>query len=99
VAEIHIRRGHQLGLARAREIATDWVRDGALRFDLQCEQFEESDRTQVRFRRTGVEGTLIATSDQFELRARLGVLLGAFSKAIEADIGRQLDQLLGPAPD
>ena len=53
---------------------------------------EDGDR--VRFERTGVTGTLRVTPQRFELDATLGLLLGAFKGRIEAEITRQLDQML-----
>ena len=35
------------------------------------------------------------TADAFELTAKLGFLLGGFKAKIEAEIGRNLDRLLG----
>jgi hypothetical protein len=41
-----------------------------------------------------VKGTLIVAPDHFELNAKLGFLLGAFSKTIEGEITKNLDALL-----
>jgi putative polyhydroxyalkanoate system protein len=51
----------------------------------------------VAFVRSGVSGELIVAPDHFDLHARLGFLLGAFSKTIEAEIEKELDALLGQA--
>jgi hypothetical protein len=37
-------------------------------------------------------------ADHFDLHAKLGFLLGAFSKTIEAEITKNLDDLLAKAP-
>jgi hypothetical protein len=37
-------------------------------------------------------------ADHFDLQARLGFLLGAFSKTIETEIQKNLDDLLASAP-
>ena len=55
-------------------------------------QGETSDT--VEFTRTGVSGRLIVAADHFDLEARLGFLLGAFSRTIEAEITKNLDALL-----
>jgi len=48
----------------------------------------------VEFTRTGVSGRLIVVADHFDLEAKLGFLLGAFSKTIEGEITKNLDALL-----
>ena len=92
--DIHIRREHQLGLAKARSIARQWVVDAETKFDMACTLLEGEASDTVEFARTGVKGALVVAGDYFELDARLGFLLGAFSKGIEAEIGKNLDALL-----
>jgi hypothetical protein len=41
-----------------------------------------------------VKGELIVAADHFDLSAKLGFLLGAFSKTIESEIMKNLDALL-----
>ena len=48
----------------------------------------------MEFTRTGVNGRLIVAPDHFDLDAKLGFLLGAFSKTIEREIEKNLDTLL-----
>jgi hypothetical protein len=48
----------------------------------------------VEFTRPGVRGTLRVERARFEIEAALGFLLGAFSRTIEAEIERHLDELL-----
>jgi putative polyhydroxyalkanoate system protein len=48
----------------------------------------------VEFTRSGVSGKLIVAADHFDLNAKLGFLLGAFSKTIEGEIQKNLDTLL-----
>ncbi len=94
MADIHIHRTHRLGLARAREVAWQWAEEAEAKFDMECTVIEgESDDT-VEFVRTGCRGSLKVSADAFELRARLGLLLGAFSKTIEGEIEKTLDGLL-----
>ena len=47
-------------------------------------------------RHGGVQASvqLIVAADHFDLHAKLGFLLGAFSKTIEAEITKNLDDLL-----
>ena len=46
-----------------------------------------------------MKGTLLVDAHQFEMKAALGFLFGAFKDRIEAEIGEQLDALLNaPRP-
>lgn len=95
--DICIRRDHALGLARARKVAWKWAEDAETKFSMECTVLEGEDGDTVEFSRSGVNGTLEVRADSFELNARLGFLLGAFSRTIETEIEANLDQLLGNA--
>ena len=92
--DIRIHRKHTLGLAQARKIAWKWAEDVEKKFDMECSVLEGETSDTVEFTRSGVNGTLIVAPDHFELEAKLGFLLGAFSKTIEAEIEKNLDTLL-----
>lgn len=92
--QISIHREHRLGLARARAIAGRWAEEAQQRFDLQFTTEAGDDADTLSFSRTGINGRLVVGASRFELDASLGVLLGGFSKAIEAEISRNLDRLL-----
>lgn len=94
MADIRIHREHQLGLARARKIAWQWAEEVEKKFDMECSVLEGETSDTVEFTRTGVKGRLIVAGDHFDLEARLGFLLGAFSKTIEGEITKNLDALL-----
>ena len=94
MADINIQRPHKLGLAKAREVAWSWAEEVEKRFDMECTVIEGSTSDTVEFKRSGVNGTLIVAADHFDLHAKLGFLLGAFSKTIEGEITKNLDQLL-----
>jgi len=96
VADLHILREHTLGLAGARKIAFEWAEQVEQEFDMACVYAEGKTEDEVSFKRSGVNGTLRVTKDQFELDAKLGFLLGAFKDKIEAEIVKNLDQLLAP---
>jgi putative polyhydroxyalkanoate system protein len=98
VAEIRIHRQHSLGLAQARKIAWRWAEEVEAKFDMACTVIEGSHGDTVEFKRTGVSGQLLVAADHFDLQARLGFLLGAFSATIEAEITKNLDALLAAAP-
>jgi putative polyhydroxyalkanoate system protein len=94
VPDIHIHRDHALGLAKARKIALQWAEDAEARFDMECTILEGETSDTVEFTRAGVKGELIVAPDHFVLDAKLGFLLGAFSKTIESEIEKNLDALL-----
>ena len=94
MADIHIHRDHTLGLAKARKIAWQWAEEVESKFDMECTVIEGETSDTVEFKRTGVSGRLIVAGEHFELDAKLGFLLGAFSKTIEGEITKNLDALL-----
>ena len=92
--DIKIHRAHQLGLAKARKVALKWAEDVEKKFEMECTILEGETSDTVEFTRSGVNGTLIVTAEHFDLNAKLGFLLGAFSRTIESEIERNLDALL-----
>ena len=97
MADIRIHRDHSLGLTKARKVAWDWAEMAEAKFDMECSVLEGETSDTVSFTRSGVKGELIVAPDHFDLRAKLGFLLGAFSKTIETEIEKNLDELLGAA--
>ncbi len=95
MSEIRIHREHDLGLAKAREIAWRWAEEAEQKFGMACTVIEGEFGDTVEFTRSGVHGQLIVAPDHFDLQAKLGFLLGAFSKTIETQILKNLDDLLG----
>ena len=96
MANLHIRREHSLTLAAARKIARSWADQVQSDFGMECTYAEGAKEDRVSFTRSGVNGTLAVTSDHFDLDAKLGFLLGAFKGKIEAEIVKNLDDLLAP---
>lgn len=98
MADLHIRREHSLSLAAARKIARAWAEQVEDDFGMQCSYEEGVKEDCVNFKRSGVNGCLLVTADHFDLDAKLGFLLGAFKGRIEAEIVKNLDDLLAPKP-
>lgn len=96
MANLHIRREHSLSLAAARKIALAWAAQVEEEFGMECAYEKGAKADQVTFTRSGVSGTLHVTPDHFDLDAKLGFLLGAFKARIEAEIVKNLDDLLAP---
>ena len=94
MSDIKIHRDHSLGLPKARKIALRWAEDVEKDFGMECTMLEGEFSDTVHFTRSGVNGTLIVAADHFDLNAKLGFLLGAFSKTIESEIKKNLDGLL-----
>jgi putative polyhydroxyalkanoate system protein len=92
--DIRIHRKHKLGLPKAREVAWQWAEDVENRFDMECTVIEGETSDTVEFTRSGVNGRLIVAADHFDLDAKLGFLLGAFSRTIENEIEKNLDALM-----
>jgi putative polyhydroxyalkanoate system protein len=92
--DIHIHRDHALGLTKARKIALQWAEEVEKKFDMDCTILEGETSDTVEFVRSGVKGELIVAANHFTLDAKLGFLLGAFSKTIETEIEKNLDALL-----
>ena len=98
MADLHIRREHQLGLPAARKVAFKWAEQVETDFDMECTYQEGLVEDLVSFKRSGVNGTLRVAKDHFNLDAKLGFLLGAFKGRIEAEIVKNLDTLLAEKP-
>ncbi|MDP3820953.1 MAG: polyhydroxyalkanoic acid system family protein [Burkholderiales bacterium] len=94
MADIKIHRDHTLGLAKARKVALQWAEEVEKNFDMECTILEGETSDTVEFTRSGVKGELVVAPDHFQLEAKLGFLLGAFSKTIEGEIEKNLDALL-----
>ena len=97
MADIHIRREHRLGLAKARKTAWQWAEAVEEKFGMECTVIEGKTSDVVEFTRAGVEGRLVVDADSFDLTARLGLLLGAFRSRIEAEIEENVDEVLAAA--
>lgn len=92
--DIHIHRDHHLGFKEARKIAVAWAQKAEAKFDMECTYEEGDTQDTLVFSRTGVKGSLLVDAHQFDMKAQLGFLLGAFKDRIESEIGDQLDALL-----
>ncbi len=94
MADLRIHRNHTLGLAKARKVAWEWAEQAEAKFAMECTVIEGEFSDTVEFTRSGVNGKLIVAADHFDLHAKLGFLLGAFSSTIETQIQQTLDDLL-----
>ena len=94
MADIDIRRKHNLGMEAAREAADRMAEHLGRKFDLKGAW----DGDVLRFERPGVTGTLAVTASDLHLTASLGFLLRAMKGSIENAIHSELDSLFAQAP-
>jgi putative polyhydroxyalkanoate system protein len=100
MADIDIRRNHDLGLKAARAAADKMAEHLGEKFSLRGKW----DGNVLHFDRPGVTGTLAITGHDVALSVSLGFLLKAMKGSIETAIARELDQLFAakakaaPAP-
>lgn len=94
MAQILIEREHQLGLEQARLTAAQWLKDAEQKFDLRCEYQPGEEADEVSFSRSGLSGTLAVSGSTFRMEAQMGFLLSAFKDRIEAEIQKNLDELI-----
>lgn len=94
MADIHIVREHALGLPQARKLALRWAEVAEQKLEMECTYAEGKTHDVVGFKRPGASGALKVTRNHFELKAKLGLLLGMFKGRIEAEIVKNLDDLL-----
>lgn len=97
MADIHIRREHGLGLAKARKAAWQWAEAAEEKLGMACTVVEGKTSDVVEFTRAGVEGRLVVGAESFDITARLGLLLGPFRARIESEVEAYMDALLAGA--
>lgn len=94
MADIHIRREHTLGLAKARELATQWIDGASKKMGLSCQHEPGEQQDVIKFERAGVDGRMVVTGDAFELTAKLGLMMKPLKSMIEGEIDKNLQKLL-----
>ena len=92
---LKISRQHTLTLDQAQTMAQQWALDAERDFGMETVLDKTAERW--TFKRSGVHGSLVTSTQSFELELHLGFLLGAFQDKIKQQIEHNLDQLLGPA--
>lgn len=90
----HIHRTHSHGFKKIRKIAFAWAELAEKEFGLSCVYLEGEIEDEVHFTRTGVKGRLLARGDTVEIMVELGIFLQPFQSKVEAEILKNLDQLL-----
>lgn len=94
MADLHLRRDHNLGLARARKVALKWAEHVEKKLEMECTLYEGETSDTLEFKRSGVDGHMIVAPDHFELEAKLGLMFRPFLGMIQAETIKQLDAAL-----
>jgi putative polyhydroxyalkanoate system protein len=94
VADIDLKRAHNLGLAGARAAADKLAADLGKRFDLRGNWSGNV----LHFERPGLKGMLAVDEKVMHLTVSLGFLLKAMKGSIEGAITEELDALLPAKP-
>src|SRR5688500_15737037 len=89
MADIDIRRAHNLGMKGARAAAERMAEQLGRKFDLKGDW----EGNVLRFQRPGVTGSLAITEKDLSLSVALGFLLKAMKGTIQSAVEEQLDQL------
>lgn len=97
MGQFTLQRPHALGLAGARQLARQWAERARRDHGTDCRATHEADGERVSFGRTGVQGQLLATADQFTVHVTLGFLLAGFSDRIRSEIEKNLDAAIAQA--
>jgi len=94
MADLNLRREHNLGLPRARKVALKWAEHVEKKLEMECTIYEGETSDTLEFKRMGVDGRMIITATHFDLEARLGLMFRPFLGMIEAETRKQLDDAL-----
>lgn len=98
MAQISIHRDHELGFERACEVAQKWMNEAASKMGLECSTEPPAGGEQlIRFKRSGIDGTVRITDKRFELDAKLGLMMASFKGMIESQIASNVDKLFNKA--
>ena len=95
MADIELKRIHNLGMKAARVAADRMAEDLGKKFGLKGAWSGNT----LNFERPGVSGMLALTDKELHLTVSLGFLLKAMKGSLEGAVTRELDQLFAqPAP-
>lgn len=94
MADLQLRREHNLGLARARKVALKWAEHVETKLEMECTLIEGETSDTLEFKRSGVDGRMIVAADHFDVEAKLGLMFRPFLGMIEAETRKQLDEAL-----
>lgn len=92
-----IHRSHTLGIDGARQLARQWANHARRQHEMDCCVHADAHCERVTFERSGVQGDLVATADDFSLNVTLGFLLSGFGDRLRGEIEKNLDAAIAKA--
>jgi putative polyhydroxyalkanoate system protein len=97
MSDITYQHSHNLGMDKARELATHWVEDTAKKMGLTCQHEQGATQDTISFERMGVHGTMLVSPTSFDLNIKLGMMMKAFKPMIEAEVSKNLTRIIEKA--
>ena len=97
MSDVQFQQAHNLGLAKARELAQRWADGAAAKMGLTCKHQEGADKDVIVFERSGVNGTMTVTANSFDVSIKLGLMMKAFKPMIEAEITKNVSRMVEKA--
>jgi putative polyhydroxyalkanoate system protein len=94
MADLKLRREHNLGLVRARKVAQKWAQHVEKKLEMECTLHEGETEDVLEFKRMGVDGRMIVAAEFFDIEAKLGLVFLPFIGMIESEARKQLDEAL-----
>jgi putative polyhydroxyalkanoate system protein len=91
MAQIHIKKRHNLGKQQARRTAERLAGKLASEYNAKCRWKGDN----LEFSSKGVNGRLHVSQQEVDIRVDLGLMLRPFRTRIEAGIREQLEDILG----
>jgi putative polyhydroxyalkanoate system protein len=90
MSQIHIRKKHKLGHARARKTAEELAESLASEYNAKYRWHNDD----LEFKSSGVNGRLHVSKDEVDIKVSLGMLLRPLKGKIESSIRSRLDEIL-----
>jgi len=94
MADIEIRRLHDLNWAQAQALALAWRDQAQNDWGMTCTYTPGEQQDSLHFERPGAKGLLTVNAQDFVLQMELGFLLRAYNRQIAEKINSNLDEAL-----
>ncbi|MGC4061377.1 MAG: polyhydroxyalkanoic acid system family protein [Aquabacterium sp.] len=97
MSDVNIHHAHTLGLAKARELAQEWIGSAAKQLGLNCRHTAGAEQDTITFERMGINGLMTVTGTSFDLNVKIGMVMAPFKPIIEAEINKNLSRIIEKA--
>lgn len=94
MSNLNIHRSHDLGIEKTRSLVDKLMPIVGKDYGMTCHLNRQNDRDIVSIKRSGFDGTLVATANHIELNGKVGFLLSALLPKIKSTIETNLDELI-----